>query len=51
MVRASAGLQSHQAPWLPSEKFEQLGATDLPTKQRSTARICAMRMENVLRDI
>src|SRR5690606_20697454 len=51
VVCTSAGLQRHQASWLPGEELQQLHAADLPAEQRSTARICAVCMENVLRDI
>jgi hypothetical protein len=51
VMRSSACLQRHGAARMPGEKIEQLSSTDLSAEQSSTARIRAVGMKNILRDI
>jgi hypothetical protein len=51
MVRAPTGFQRHRTTLVPSKELQQLPSPDLAAEQRSPARISAVRMKNILRDI
>jgi hypothetical protein len=51
MVRSPTGFQRDRTTLVPSKELKELPSADLAAEQRPPARIRAVRMKNILRDI